>query len=169
MALSNRAHGRGGRLLGRGRYHHRPDQVAIGTVIAETPHFFWADQRPNSSYYEHDFGSAPTGVSEHAEIYSTTANTWHIEIGGHSDDSKNNFAGASHYISTGTESTNMTNVSEGSSKNLGFRDLSGNWHDKWTSAGSAGSAVRVPPQQTMYVRWVDPQWWVQSGQNSCSA
>lgn len=146
-----------------------PIRTPSGTVIAKDPHYFWADSRPSGGgYWEHDWNLASEGTYEHAEIYSIGDREWKVTEAGHSSASKGNFAGAARQLEAGTESTDTTNIGEGSVSSLGYQTLTGSWVNNWNSSISGGAEL-WPPDSPMYNRWVTRYWWMQSGLNSCQA
>ena len=113
-------------------------------------------------------GNATYGGYDTATIDARTTTSWNISLNGPDGTSPNQFSGPAHYVAAGTETTDTTSESSASARYLQFRDLSGVWHNKWESAGPAGKSVLDPAEHPLWSQWVDPQYWMQSGENSCT-
>jgi hypothetical protein len=97
--------------------------------------YYWADLRPNSSYYSHPLSGTPVnGNYDSYEIAYTGTNAWGVFRNGQKVGTSYPNPAYSRYMATGLESTSANDHSGGSySAFLEYAQTNGAWTTRWAS------------------------------------
>lgn len=110
-----------------------------GISAAAIPDSFWADRRPNGTYYEHWANAiCVPGNSLGVAILQDPANHthWIGSVGGYSISSTNNFSTPATRLEALTDTTSALAHTYGSDKDLAWAPLGGGWVQGWAGATS---------------------------------
>lgn len=128
-----------------------------GTSNPESsPHFFWADWRPNGGDYNSHVGPSASANTYYDDyITNRGGGTWDVLVGGFEGTSSGNISTATD-IRTGTEVTSTASSVHAcsSERNLSYTDSNGNVHNDWDDAeGSAQLEQDFPPDAYWVASW----------------
>lgn len=114
--------------------------------------FFWADFRPNGTYYCHSGAVATFGTSYDDRIHYEGNANWTVDIGTLTGTSRSSLT-SENEDNAGLEETTSAGTSCGHSTNLSWFDGVGNLHSGWTDEefGDATISQNKPP----YASWTN--------------
>lgn len=125
--------------------------IFSGTLSADcstpSPRAYWADKRPNSSYYCHEGGGA-NYFTYYGDtiVYNGGNNDWSVGVGAFTGTSTNSIT-SPNQIEAGTETSNTSSQGCSAARDLYWYDAYGNAHEGWrdTSFGPAIISQSNPP------------------------
>ena len=103
--------------------------------------WFWADKRPNGTYFEHYIRAATTGTSTNVSFYHVATGTWSVRLGGTQVGSSVGNGDLSGGGQAGAESTTGDARIKATLDNYQYADRSGLWHGVTPVFGDGGDAA----------------------------
>lgn len=103
--------------------------------------WFWADQRPNGTYYEHYIKNATVGNYTNVSVYYAGSNNDNVYLGGSLIGTSTGNGTGGLWANAGAEVTTSATTVQGNANNFQYRNSSG-WHwavpKPWDSTNGSG-------------------------------